>query len=107
MNEKNDNFDRSTPRISLNKPANIRVIIPGGDVVEVTIGIALLAGEIAGVIARIYIEHLPQQKRQATRSVWADRHLPAWLPYADTVKFQSLSILQYFPLYIARSKIQH
>ena len=33
------------------KPANIPVIIPGGEVVEVTIGIPFLAGEPAGVIA--------------------------------------------------------
>ena len=37
---------------SLGKPANIRVIIPGGKVVEVAIGVPFLAGELAGVIAR-------------------------------------------------------
>ena len=36
---------------SLSKPANIRIIIPGGEVVEVAIGIELFAGELSGVIA--------------------------------------------------------
>ena len=36
---------------SLSKPANIRIIIPGGEVVEVAIGIELFASELAGVIA--------------------------------------------------------